>query len=105
MTTWSQLLDDYEATILAVEALVASGQEPIGEAWLPPMDLPTAAPSRDEWQRFSRLHERAAVCDAQLRQAMAEAGDQLDATRRTSVAARAYGHAHDLSAVGQVRGG
>lgn len=91
MTTWAQLLDEYEATIIAVEALVLAGQEPVTEAWLPPMDLPTAAPSRQEWQRFSQLHERAAVCDARLRQAIADAGAELDTTRRTSVAARVYG--------------
>jgi hypothetical protein len=97
MTTWTELLDDYEATIVALEAASAAGDELSTATWLPPADVPDVAPTEEDRDRFDRLQERAAACIGHLRSAMAAAESDLDTVRRTGVAARAYGRVEHLA--------
>jgi Lhr-like helicase len=90
VTSWAQLLDEYEATIAALEVSTAAGEEPEAPRWTPPA-APTVGATAAELARFSQLQTRAAACGDELRAAMAAAGADLQTVRRTGVAARAYG--------------
>lgn len=98
MTTWADLLDDYESTIATLEAALANGDVP-GDltAWRPPVEAAAAIPTEVERQRFGRLRMRAAACAAQLQEALDTAAADLDTTRRTGAAARTYGQLDHLT--------
>lgn len=99
MTTWSELLDAYEATVAAIEAADVAGEGPVLPSWTPPGESLRTPATTDERERFAALQARAAVCDDQLRTAMAEAGTGLATVRRTGAAARAYGAVDHLPGV------
>jgi hypothetical protein len=98
VTTWSELLDDYEAAIVALEAALASGAEPDGASWAPPAALPSEAPNPEQHARFLGLQARGDACATRLRAALTDVTADLDTLRRTGAAARAYGAVGDLAA-------
>lgn len=91
MRTWTQLLDDYETTVAALERAAVSGEAPPTRPWEPPPALPADAPTRAERARYVRLQARADACADTFRATLTAAGAELDAVRRTGAAARAYG--------------
>jgi hypothetical protein len=97
VTTWTALLEQYEATIVALERAAASGDEPPAGEWTPPAVVPAEDATPEQRQRFVTLQARAAACAAQVRTALAAASDDLHTLRRTSAAARSYGRIEHLA--------
>lgn len=90
MATWSDLLDAYEASVLALERAVAAGDVPDLPRWQQPERPPAAPPSDDHWHRFVGLQQREARCQAAAREFLDEISEDLAASRRTAAAAQAY---------------
>jgi hypothetical protein len=97
MATWSEHLDDFEATIVRLEAALASGEEPVVTPWLAPDTAPAGLPTRHHHARLRELQARSDACAVQLRAALTDATADLDSLRRTGAAARAYGRVDDLA--------
>jgi hypothetical protein len=90
VTSWTDLLDAYEASVVALEQAVAAGEAPELPTWQEP-DRTPAEPATDEhWQRFVRLQEREARCQAAGRVRLGEIREELADSRRTAAAAQAY---------------
>lgn len=95
--SWTALLDEYEATIAALEAAVATGADPAVTPWRAPATVPTRTPTAEERERFAALQARAARCVDLLRAALDETGSGIETVRRTGAAARAYGRVEHLT--------
>lgn len=97
--TWTELLDDYEATIQGVEQAATSGEPPLAVTWRPPAYPPAGPPTDADLARFRRLRERDATSGAQVRRALAAAAAVVGDLERTGAAARAYGRVDRLIAL------
>ena len=92
MSTWTELLDAYEASVLALERAVAAGDVPDLPRWQEPERTPAAPPTDAHWHRFVGLQQREARCQAAAREFLDELGADLETSRRTAAAAQAYAH-------------
>lgn len=88
--TWTELIDAYEASVLAFERAVAAGDVPELPRWQEPERPPAAAPTEGDWHRFVGLQERESRCQAAAREVLAGMERELDVSRRTAVAVQAY---------------
>lgn len=90
MATWTELLDAYEASVLALERAVAAGDVPDLPRWREPERTPAAPPTDAHWHRFVGLQEREARCQAAARECLQAISVDLEGSRRTAAAAAAY---------------
>lgn len=90
-STWPQLLDAYEVTIMGVEQALAEGEElPALTSFARPAEPPSDAPEPEHVARFEALQARARACSERIRAGMTRTAEELGTSRRTGAAARAY---------------
>lgn len=104
MTTWAELLDDYEHLLATVERELASESSASPPGAFEPPELPPDPPTAADRTRLDALAERAEACERRLRAGMAAIGGDLAALQRTRTAGAAYGTATIGAAPVTIRG-
>lgn len=97
--SWQDLLNAYERTIARVEDVLAAGED---VPTLPPHERPATppaeAPTDEQVAQLARLQARSAACSERISAAMVRTAEDLDASRRSRVAARTYGEVDHYTA-------